>query len=80
MTTRKNSTRWKVGFAVVFENIIRRGALPEYASIHTAEMNNERDRKKRRHVMDNIYRLAEFNGGHREQQRKPSNIKSDMTY
>ena len=35
---------------------------------------NERDTKKRGHEIGNIYRLAEFNAGHREQ-RKPSNIK-----
>ena len=32
------STGRKVDFAVVFEDITRRGALPENAPIHTAEM------------------------------------------
>ena len=77
-TERSKSTERKVGFASVFEDITRRGALPEDTSIHTAEMSNERDRKKRRHKMGNIYRLAEFNACHREQQRKPSNIKSNI--
>ena len=62
-------------FAAVFVDIIRRGALPEVASIHTAEMT-----EKKGHEMGNIYRLAQFNAGHREQQRERSNIKSDMTY
>ena len=34
--------------------------------------------KRREHEMDNIYRLAEFNAGHQEQQRNPSNIKSEI--
>ena len=40
----------------------------------------ERDTKKRRHEMCNIYRLAEFNARHREQQRKSLNIKSDIRH
>ena len=39
-------------------------------------INNE----KRGHEMNNIYRLAEFNARYWEQQRKPSNIKSDILY
>ena len=38
------------------------------------------DTKKRGHEMGNIYRLLEFNARHGYQQRKPSNIKSDMTF
>ena len=77
------STDRKVGFAAVFEDITRRKSLPENTSIHTAEMiaikkNNERDTKKRKNEMGNIYTLADFNARHREQQRKPSNIKSDI--
>ena len=30
--------------------------------------------------MGNIYRFIEFNARHREQQRKPSNIKSDICH
>ena len=41
----------KVGFAPVFTDMIRRGALPEEASIHTAEITiikiAMRDMKKR---------------------------------
>ena len=42
LTTQRKPTltdqRRKVGFPAVSENITRRGALPEDASIHTAEM------------------------------------------
>ena len=83
-TDGSKSTGRKVGFAAVFMNIIKRGALPEEAFIHTTEITaiktGRRVREKREHEMGNIYRLAEFNAGHREQQREPSNIKSDMTY
>ena len=37
-TDRSKTTGRKVGFAVVFGDITRREALPEKASIHTAEM------------------------------------------
>ena len=53
----------------------RRGALPEEASIHTAEMTAT---KESGHKMDNIYRLVQLSAGHREQQRKLSNTKSDV--
>ena len=69
-TDGSKSTGRKVGFAAVFTDITRRGALPEEASIHTVEM--------RRHEMGNIYRFTEFNACHQELQRKPSNIKSDI--
>ena len=69
-------------FAAEFADITIRGALPEEASIHITEMTAikiaMRDTKKRGHEMDNIYRFIEFNAGHQEQQREPSNIKSDV--
>ena len=37
-TDRSKSKGRKVGFAAVFMDIIRRGALPGEASIHTADM------------------------------------------
>ena len=37
-TDGSKSTGRKVGFVAVFADIIRRGALPEEASIYTAEM------------------------------------------
>ena len=54
----------EVGFAAVYANITRRGALPEEASIHTAEMTATRHTKERGHEMGNIYKLTEFNDGH----------------
>ena len=84
-TDRPKSRRRKVDFTAVFADITRRGALPEEASIHTAEMTTiifamREIQKKREHEMSNLYRITEFYAGHREKQRKPSNIKSDMTY
>ena len=75
-TEGSKSTGRKVGYAAVFTNNTRRGALPEEASIHS----NERDKTERAHKMGNIYRLVKFNAGHRKQQRKSPNTKSDMTY
>ena len=40
------STRRKVGFAAVFMDITRIGALPEEASIHTAEITAMREIQK----------------------------------
>ena len=37
-TDKSKSIGWKVGFATVFKDIARRGALPEEAFIHTADM------------------------------------------
>ena len=60
----------KVGFAAVFTIITKRGALPEEASILTAEMTAMKKMQKMRgHEMGDIYRLAEQNAGHREQQK-----------
>ena len=53
----------KVGFAAVFTDTTRRGALPGEASIHTAEMTA----MKRGFEMGYIYRFAELNASHREQ-------------
>ena len=65
----------KVGFAAVYADITRRGALPEEASIHTAEMTAMRMIQKNK---SNIYRLAELNADYLEQQRKLSNATSDI--
>ena len=46
-TDESKSTGRKVGFAAVFMNIIKREALPEEASIHTAEMTTIREIQKR---------------------------------
>ena len=71
-TAGSKSTGKKVGFASVFADITRRSIHP-----HSWNNSNERDTKKRGHEMGNRYRLAESNARHREQQRKPSNIKPD---
>ena len=68
------STGRKVGYAAVFTDSTKRGALPEEATIHTAEMTAM---KERGHKMGNIYRLVEFNAGNQEQQKSP-NTKSDI--
>ena len=44
----------------------------------TNKNNNESDKRKRGPKIGNIYRLAEFNARHREQQIKSFNIKSDI--
>ena len=50
---------------------LEEGALPKYATIHTAEMTAMREiQKKRGKEMGNIYRLADLNTGHREQENK----------
>ena len=73
---RSKSTGKKVGYAAVFIDTTRRGAIPEEASIHTAEMKAMKEiKRKRGHRMDNISRLIEFNAGHREQQKKSTNTK-----
>ena len=75
---RSKSTGRKVGYAPVFTGTTRRGALPEEAFIHTAEVTAMKEIKKRGHEMGNIYKFAEFNACHQEQRRKPSNIESDI--
>ena len=52
-----------MGFAAIFADFTRRGALPEEAYIHTSEITaiNIQIQKV------NIYRLAEFNARHQEQ-------------
>ena len=62
-------TERKIGFAAVFVGIIRRGALPEEASIHTTEItaikkNNERDIKKKREGMRWVIQGARGIWGH----------------
>ena len=63
----------KVGSPAVFTDITWRGALPEEASIHIAEMTAIKTemKEKRGHKMGNIYRLVELNAGHQEQQNYP---------
>ena len=63
-TDGSKSTGRKVGYAAVFTDTTRRGALPEEASIHTAEMTAMKDKKERVHKMGHTYRLVEFNAGH----------------
>ena len=54
----------------VFADITRRGALPEEASMHTAEMTEikiaMRDKKRENMRLGNIYSLAEFNARYQE--------------
>ena len=47
--------RRKVGFAAVFMDIIRRGTLPEEASIHIAEITALREIQKREDMRWAIY-------------------------
>ena len=54
-TDRSKSTGSKVGFAAVLANITRGGALPEKASIHTAEMTTMREIQKREDIRWVIY-------------------------
>ena len=76
-TDESKSTGRKVGFAAVFMDITR-SCFHSHSWNDSNKNNNERDEKKRRHEMGNIYRLAELNVHHQEQQRKQSNIKSDI--
>ena len=67
-TDGSKSTGRKVGFAAVFTDTTRRGALPEEASIHTAEMTAIKiAMKERGFEMGYIYRFAELNASHQEQ-------------
>ena len=54
-TDGSKSTGRKVGFAVVFTDITRRGALPEETSIHTAEITAMREIQKRQDMRWVIY-------------------------
>ena len=54
-TDRSKNTGNKVNFAAVFTDIIRRGALPEEASIHTAEMTAMIEKQKIEHMRWIIY-------------------------
>ena len=49
------STGRKVGYAAVFTDSTRRGALPEEASIHTAEMTAMKEIKEREDIRWVIY-------------------------
>ena len=71
------STGRKLGFAAVF--LERRGTLPDESSIHTAEMTTikiaMRGKQKRE---DMRWEIHTDSLSSTEQQRKPSNIKSDI--
>ena len=49
------STGQKVGYAAVFMDTTRRGALPEEASIHTAEMIAMKEIKEKKDIRWVIY-------------------------
>ena len=68
------------GYAAAFTDTTRRGALPEEASIHTAEMTPMKEIKEKGQKMGNIYRLVELNAGHREQQSKSLDTKSGISH
>ena len=77
-TDESKSTGKIVGYAAVFTDSTRRGAVPEGISIHTAEMTQMKKIKEREDIRWVIYILVELNAGHREQQRKSPNAKLDI--
>ena len=67
-TDGSKSSRRKVGYADVFTNVTKRGALPEEASIHTAEMIaikvGLKEIQKVKTKISNIYRHSELYAFH----------------
>ena len=67
-----------MSFAAVFVDIIKRGEIPEKASIHTAEMTAMREIQKGKDTRWVLYTDLLSSMLAIENNREPSNIKSDI--